>query len=180
MEKKLDHLKFYINYTQNRINLLDTKCSILVAVETAFIASVTFIVNQVFSPSFELNLLGYSVIALGVAFSCIIMLFLLNTIRPSKCFFNLGTNLLWKESEGILWPGMKRFIREEEFSTKVDSLNEKLLASDFEAMAYNLYMLIFEKYKYYRIAVWLIKIQVTIVIIATFLICTTLLACKLS
>ena len=162
MNEKLNHLKAYISYSQSRLSLLDTKCSIFIAIEAAFMAAITFIVDKVCLPFPQWKLLGYIVIAVNGVFSCVIMIHLLETIRPATRFFSLRTGLNWMKSQGIMWTEMKTLVAAEEFANKADCLTEKLIADDLKAVAYNHYCLIFTKYRAYRLAVFFIKIQVLV------------------
>ncbi len=177
-QQKLEHLKKYIDYTRERIALLDRKCSIFIALETALVGVITFIVDKVCPPSRACRSTGYVIIAVSGALACVITLFLLATIRPGKRkhFFSSSTLLDFMDSQGIMWMSMTKGLSIQEFKNRVDSLNEQLIAEDLQAVAYNHFLLMCAKYRTYRPAARLLKIQMLLMTIVAILASLALLA----
>jgi hypothetical protein len=169
-ERQMEHLKDYINYTRERIALLDRKCSIFIGLQTALIAVIAFIVNTVCLPFPALKLTGYMVIAVSSALACVIMLLLLATIRPGKRFFSSSTSLNFMQSRGIMWTSIRKGLSESMFKKRVNSLSKELITEDLQAVAYNHHLLMRTKYRAYIPAAWLLKMQMLVMAIIAILV----------
>ena len=158
------HLRDNIGYNQNRIVLVDNKCSFLIGIQAALVAVVTFVVDKVFLGDPLLRTIGYITIAGMALFSGLIVVFLLQTLRPTNRFFSIFTGLNWMTSNGIMWLDMKNLVDQDCFARRVQNLEHDLIIRDLQALAYNQYCLIFTKYHSYRKAIFLTRLQTLLLI----------------
>jgi len=169
----MNNFKTALNYLEGRINLLDTKASIIIAVETLFIGILTFLLEhaELFNSKWNLTFLLFLFLLVSFLISFIIIGKLLWVVRPTRKFF-------WKKDPSpnsppnkekipsIFWPNMS--VSEEptkdafkkswdRIKNSNDSFEEDLCETIF-----TLHKLIFRKYKHYRCAIWLAKMQALI------------------
>ncbi|MCF7849391.1 MAG: hypothetical protein K9M45_11120 [Kiritimatiellales bacterium] len=164
MDELTRHLNTHISYYQNRISLLDNKCTILIAVQAALAAAVTFIVDKICLPYEAYKLIGYMILAVSGLLSAAIIFCLLQTIRPTKNPLTLRTGLPFMDGDGLIWSNWKKISGQDEFRNRVKEMTPARVKMDLEAVAYNQYLLVVTKTGDYRIAMLLAKIQILLAI----------------
>jgi len=159
----IDFLKDGVSHLENRINLLDNKASIFIAIQTGLIAFFTYIIKEIFliDNTSKLNL--FSHIALGVAliiFSMIVLL-LINVIRPKGFSFNLGYDFKKFEVDNYIFWFNKKFPNSPEaYKEMINTLDLSKIRENYEKAHFTDLELIRNKYVFYRMAVFGMKLLI--------------------
>ena len=152
----IDFLEYGVSHLENRINLLDNKASIFIAIQTGLIAFFTYIIKEVFwiENHSEINL--FSCIALGgalIIFS-INFLLLINVIRPKGFSFGLGYDSKEFEVDNYIFWFNKEFPNtSEEYKEMINTLDLSKIRENYEKTHFTDLELLRNKYVFYRKAV---------------------------
>jgi hypothetical protein len=108
--------------------------------------------------------IGMGAIVISLCMSAIIIGFLLQTIRPSKHYLTKISGLPSLESPNIIWPDMKKDEpTKDRFMKKINNWQESDFEQDLKASVFVGHCLAYRKYKTYRLALWLAKIQIPVI-----------------
>ncbi len=175
MDGIAEHLRGFIDHIHSRISMLDNKCNIMMAIQAALIAAVSLAADKVFLSDPSTKVLGYLLIAGTSSLGMVIIIYLLQTIRPTKGFFRFRTGLHWMKSEGqspgVMWLDVKTLVSQQAFAEAASALNAAEIVKNLTAAryaGYNEYLLMYTKYKAYRVAVALIKAQLLALLLFSF------------
>ena len=86
---KSDLLRFAISFIENRIQLVDNKASILLAIQAGFFGIMTWTIEKLFLSHGTLLIPSYILMIVTAVFAVVIIGFLLQTIRPSRRYLSL-------------------------------------------------------------------------------------------
>ncbi len=162
-----EFLKDAVAYLENRIGMLDTKASILIAVQALVFAVLAYTMGEVFLKERCVLMRIGSCISLGVAFVLFTatVFLLLQTVRPSKSCLGLHAGLCkMKVCNYVMW-----FVddKDEDFPTspheyreRIRKLNRSQIKANYEKTHYTLLQLVRRKYRSYRWAVRCMKFLV--------------------
>lgn len=165
---KEELLQYSISYIENRIQLVDSKANMLIAIQGGIFGAVTWVIDKLFLSGGEFKILSQLLIAATAVFSGMIIINLLQTIRPTKRFFSNQTNAGAASMKndavkvGIMWPANSASLSKEAFDELLDNVDEKTATHEFKTSLFVSRRLVFKKYHFYRRAVWLLKIEVAL------------------
>jgi hypothetical protein len=162
--KLTDHLKEAADYMNSRINAVDNKASIIIAVEAGLFGITTFVIEKLYLPYNDLKIISY--ISLGIIglFTAIVIGFLLQVIRPTKCFFGIDSGMPRLDSSEIYWPNMNSQPEPSDLSVKFDKWSPYKYETDLRAAVFACQFLIYKKYGFYRKALLFAKIQLVVAV----------------
>jgi hypothetical protein len=165
--KKIEFLKFEIEYLEKRIDLVDKKASFLIAILTFYSSIIYYLLSRqgVFEAlaSFNQNcLISWLFLGLLIFFVFIILL-LLQTIRVTKLFSkNLKLDDRDEDENYVMWP-TKDYPRSfKRYAKIINNLSSGDIIKNLSKTAHIKLLLIEEKYKRYVLAHLLIKIFILI------------------
>lgn len=164
--------KDLLTYLENRINMLDNKASILIAIQGGLGALITWVTKEVFWTDTLPMIKSVSYIILAVDFSIMFLTILLLTqvIRPSKKFFGLRVPLDKMKVEGyVMWPDDGFPKSEEDFRIKIASLDSSKIQENYNKANYTALQLVRLKYGYYRYAASCLKIMIALSALGLFI-----------
>lgn len=169
-EKKIEFLKDAIIYLEGRINLVDNKASVLIAIQGGLFVLAAYLTKQVFQPNpslisdFYRNILLF-ILFIGFLVTILTISLLIQTIRPSKYFFSLGIPLKkMKVQDYLLWPGKEFPWNPEKFKEKINSLDNSKIRANYERLYYITAQLVRKKYNCYKWAVLGLKMMTLIIL----------------
>jgi len=163
MKEQQDHLKLAVDYIQNRINAVDNKASVLIAIQAGLFGVATFVVERIYLPCEDLKIISYVVLTVVGLFTAVVVGFLLQVIRPTKHFLSRDSGMPPLESSEILWPKMDVPPTVANFKKRVDEWNIGDMEKDLRVAVFANHYMVFKKYKSYRSALWLAKIQLIVI-----------------
>ena len=165
--RKRGFLEFSIEYLQGRLNFVNDKANVFIAIQTGLFVGIVWLLGTFFLPPVQQGLAVETIAVLGFllvnfAFVIGITALLLQTIRPSGTYLSLFTEIDTIDTTGVMWPGgdvpeAPAFVDEVE-SMSADDMDEELVGT-----VYVLQQLVDRTYTSYRWAVLLMKIQVFVV-----------------
>lgn len=166
-EVKRDFLNGSINYLQDRLNFVNDKANILIAIQTGLFIGIVWILGTFFLPSVQQGVTKetiavYAFLIVNFSFVVVIIALLLRTIRPSKTYLSLFTGIDRIKTTGVMWP-RSNVAGPEKFVKRVESMSEYEIYVELIGTVYALQQLVNQTYKYYRMAVLLMKIQIFVV-----------------
>lgn len=145
---------------EGRINMLDSKASVVIAIETGLFALIAFVVDK--SPFKEQNpWAGYVLLGLTALLAGAVILVLLWTIRPTDCPLGKKITLEGLSPHHLMWPSKNP--QRTDFANKAATINEKIAEEDLTDGIFRRHQLLRRKYSRYEFAIWLAKIQVCII-----------------
>jgi len=170
MDNLNEHMKEAINYMQGRINAVDNKASIIIALQAGQFGIITFVVEKLYLPCDDLKIISYIFLGLIGLFTAVVIGFLLQTIRPTKNFFSGVSGMEELESPGIIWPNMRCQPMLANFTAKLDSWQASDIEKDLRVTVFACQYLTFNKYRFYRTALRLAKFHLVITFVLVFII----------
>ena len=162
---EIEFLKYTITHLEKRIALIDNKASILIAVLGFVSASVFYIIKEITWVNTNIFFVIYFVCL------AVVLLFLLQTIRPTKQFLGRYVKpLLCKKEDKdkadvkyVMWPEKEKedvFPKDfDDYRNRIDYIknNPAQIQKNYEWAHFILLRLVERKYKFYRKAIWAIK-----------------------
>lgn len=148
-----EHLKFLINQTEERIKLVDTKASIIVAFFALVLSSNSYFQNVVLT--YNIPIWYCYLIILFLLFS---FFFLILTIRPVK-----NWKILWdfkKNKKNETTNEVSFWIETEKQADNFDINNVSDLESNYQKLLIELSKRRILKYKNYRRSMWFLRIAI--------------------
>jgi hypothetical protein len=156
---KFDLLRFSISYTENRIQLVDNKAGILMAIQAGLFGIITWTVDKLFLSRDVLVIPSYVLMIVTAVFAVVIMGFLLQTIRPVKWFLSLYAGIRKLDgNKGIMWGLSKSLLDDEEFPKKMLELSDDEIELEYVSTLFAVRQLVVRKYTAYRHAVQIAKV----------------------
>ena len=159
----VEFLKYAITYIEARIDLIDNKASILIAIQGGIFAIITYVIKEVFwtdTPSI-FSSVGYASLILDSILAASAILLLVQTIRPSNDIFSLKGHLNQVKMEGyVMWPNDEFPQSAEDYRTKVALLDLSKIKANYENTHFIALQNVRRKLKYYRRAVFLMKLMI--------------------
>lgn len=155
-----------IKFLENRISMIDTKSSYVIAIETGIFALITFIVDKI-SPLKHVNWGPQAILIFTALFSGTVILLLLWTIRPTDRFFSINVTLEHLQSPDLIWPGAD--ITKEKFLASFENITDEKAESELKSKIFDRHQILNRKYKPYKIALFLVKIQLSITFLIIFI-----------
>jgi hypothetical protein len=146
----IDFLKYGITYLENRIAVVDNKASILIAVQGVFFAVFTYLIKELFLAMHQaiINLVSYVVLGGAFVIFILVVLALLQTIRPSRKIFGLGVPFDDMEIENyIMWFGDGFPTTSDNYSKGVGALALPSIRRNCEKVHFITLQLVRRKYK---------------------------------
>ena len=165
MEAKIDFLKYAISYNEDRINKVDNKSNILIAIQAGSFAAITWVIEKIFLANKIFINESYILLAANALLSALTICLLLQTIRPSNFFVGIFTKKSSSNIKSIIWPNKLQY-NFSQFQNQISQINENDIISEYYLTLNAVQNLVFRKYKPYRFAVALMKVQVFLVFIA--------------
>lgn len=165
--EKRKFLKNSIDYMQERLNFVNDKANIFIAIQTGLFVGIVWLLGTFFLPSVQQGLTVDTIsvlvfLLINFSFVIAIVALLLQTIRPSEGYLSLFTGIDTIETTGVMWPGSD-VPDSSEFVDKVESMSSEDIDTELIGTVYVLQQLVDRTYNSYRRAVLLMKIQVIIV-----------------
>lgn len=151
----VDFLKDSIAYLVNRIQIVDNKANIMLAVEGVLLGSLTYVVNEFFLKGSSHSLAIWSCIVLVAAF----VLFtataslLLQAIRPARLFFGLKVPFTKMPLEKyVMWYSPEFPSTPEDYTKIIDSLDSTDIKKNYYKQHFISLQLVRYKYRAYALA----------------------------
>jgi hypothetical protein len=166
-ENKIQFLKYTITYLDNRVHLIDTKASLLIAIQGVFIGLLTFIFKQIFPKNYtsSFKTVGYLIVGVALFFLVSAIISLLMTIRPTRSLLSLRVKMLCDKKlrrNHVMWPleidGFPK--KESDYTKRIDTLDFEDIERNYKRTHFVLLQLIRMKYEYYRCSMLLMKISI--------------------
>lgn len=158
-------LRDSIEYLQQRLNFVNDKANIFVALQTGLFVVLTWLFGTFFLP-FDSRPVILSVqllyLLMNFGFIIVIVALLLQTIRPSDGYLSLKTNVTPLNTKGVMWPG-EEIPDEETFTETVESLTQSDINRELAGTVYVLQQLVKNTYQTYRWSILLMKVQIIVV-----------------
>lgn len=159
MKDKLDFWWEVHRLLEARINMLDSKAGVIIAIETGLFALIAFIVDK--NPFKEqIYWAAYVLLVLTAISAGAIILALLWTIRPTDCLMGKKITLEDINQHHLIWPDKEP--QRVEFEKKAATLEDKIAEEDLTDSVFKRHQLLRRKYSRYTFAIWLAKIQMCI------------------
>lgn len=163
-KENLDFLKYCISYIEKRIGLIDNKANIFIAVLTILFAAISYSIDNYFFKEINTHNFYYyfTYIVLIVAFLIfiVVILLLMATIRPTKNIFSFRVPFKHMKVENyVMWFDDCFPCEPNEYNRRMDNI-DKYQEYNLRKTHYYALTLIKRKYKYYRYAIFLMKILV--------------------
>jgi hypothetical protein len=155
-------LKIVYPHIQGRINAIDNKASVLIAIQAGLFGVSTFVVEKLFLTCDELKVVSYVALTIIGILTAFVVGFLLQAIRPTKHFFSLESGMPKIESSEIIWPNMRQVPTVEDFVRRLTLLQDDDIEKDLRAAVFAGHFMVFKKYRYYRSALRLAKFQLIV------------------
>jgi hypothetical protein len=159
----VEFLKDALTYLEARINLIDNKASIFIAIQGGIFAIITYVIKEVFwtdTPSI-ISSVCYASLILDSILAAFAILLLVQTIRPTETIFILKGHLNQVKMEGyVMWPNHEFPQTAEDYIAKIASLDISKIKANYENAHFTALQIIRNKYKYYRWAVFLMKFMI--------------------
>ena len=166
-DKIINFLRYVINYLENRIDLVDKKASILIAVLGIVFASFTYIIKEMFWNGTSTDIITSTIFALSLVIFLITLSLLIQSIRPSKWFLGLHVPFDDMNIENyVMWP----YHHSDDYfpSTSLDywqrinkiKSNPLEIEKNYGKLHFITLQLIRRKYKFYRWATLSMKIWI--------------------
>ncbi|MEW6601825.1 MAG: hypothetical protein AB1499_12710 [Nitrospirota bacterium] len=166
---KLEFLKYSVDYIENKINRVDNKANILIAIEAGLFGISTFLMDKLFLSKDKY--VCESILFLSILFllTTIIIGYLLQTLRPSTNYLSHRAGIIYySEDDRLMWP-TKRSFDKERFKQMTENLNDKNIMDELNSSLFVAHQLVTKKYSAYRTAVLLTKYQLIITLIGLIL-----------
>lgn len=166
-EIKRDFLKKSIDYLQERLNFVNDKANIFIAIQTGLFIGIVWLLGTFFLPSVQRGLTASTIavlvfLFLNFTFVVVVVALLLQTIRPSETYLSLFTGVDTIETTGVMWP-RSNILEPSAFVDRVESMSADDVDVELIGTVYVLQQLVDQTYTSYRWAVLLMKIQVFVV-----------------
>jgi hypothetical protein len=148
-----------LKYQESRIGMVDSKASLVIAVETGLFALVAFVVEKA-------GLLragrwdGLVTIAVSAAFTGLVILLLLQTIRPTRWIFGHEVAPTRLQQSTLLWPSVPPTA--DEFAKTLGNPTPEIQATALRQEVFVHFELLIRKYAPYRAALQLAKLQILV------------------
>ncbi len=160
----IDHLKEAVDYMGGRINAVDNKASVIIALQAGLFGVTTFVIEKLYLPCYDLRIISFVCLLIIGSLTAIVVGFLLQVIRPTKNFFSADSGMPELESPKIIWPSMKCKPTISGLMSKFDNYQVGDIEKDLRAAVFACQYMVFRKYWFYRCALRVAKIQ----LVATF------------
>ena len=155
----IEFLKYGIDYSENRISIVDNKASILIAVQTLLFGLFVFIMKEVFWSIDHPLIKPASYVVLGVAFVIFVItvILLLQAICPSKRFLQKIIPIKDKEKDienYVMWLDKYNISLKswEDYREKINKFTLKEIKENYEKSHHISLQLVYNKYKFYPYA----------------------------
>ena len=158
----IDFLKYALNYLETRVNLLDNKASIFIAIQGALFTMIAYIAKDIFLTELPsiINTVCYTFIVLEFLLVTVTILLLIQVVRPSKIFGSRCSLKRIQMEAYVMWP-LDGFPKSEaNYREEVESLDQSKIKENYEDAHFNALQLIRRKYKYYRWAIISMKLMI--------------------
>jgi len=160
---KSDLLRFAISFIENRIQIVDNKASILLAIQAGFFGIMTWTVEKLFLSHGILLIPSYILVIVTAVFAVIIIGFLLQTIRPSRRYLCLYASLVELDGKkGIIWGRSKAILDDKEFLQRVSELSDDEIELEYKSTLFAVQQLVDRKYASYRREVLTAKLEMLV------------------
>lgn len=161
--QRVKFLKDALSYLEARINLVDNKASILIAIQGGIFALITYVTKEFFwtaTPS-TINCVSYIILAIDFLIMILTILLLVQTIRPGKWFFGLEVPLDKMKIEGyVMWFDNGFPQTADDYERRIDSLDLKRILANYKKAHHTTLQLVKKKYGYYRWATFGMKVMI--------------------
>lgn len=161
--KVIEFLRDSVTHLENRINLVDNKADILLAVQGVLIGSLTYAVNEIFitHQSSTINTVSYIFLAVSFFLFTVVALLLLQTIRPSRKFFGLNVPFTEMQINNyVMWPKHNFPSAPENYISTLEGFNDSSIRQNYFKLHFTTLQLVRNKYRPYRWATLAMKISV--------------------
>lgn len=166
-EVRRAHLRTSVDYLQRRLNFVNDKANVFIAIQTGLFVTIVWLLGTFFLPGGSAD---GSVEAAGVllflvvnfAFVVGVVALLLQTVRPSETYLSRYTGIDTVDTAGVMWPAGDG-PAPEAFVDRVASLDPDDVERELAGTVYALQQLVDRTYAFYRWAVLLMKVQIIVV-----------------
>jgi hypothetical protein len=142
MDQRTDFLWETLRLMENRIAMIDTKSSLLIAIETGIFALIAFVIEKGFLGEGSQITFVFTAIFAGV-----VIALLLQTIRPSDHCFGRKESLEHLASHNMLWPSQHP--TKEKFTTSFANITEEKAEEELKGEIFVRHQLLRRKYRTY-------------------------------
>lgn len=164
--KLILNLEKSIAFLENRISLVDNKCTVLIAAITLYTGFLVFLFDSFLPNNFNYNLKGVvttcNIITIG--FFLFIFLSLIRTLRPTKGFLTLRSSsneFRSIDKKGLYSWYTSKFPKDfKSYVKQMNKLDDTDIKNNTLKTHYILLKQVRNKYSYYRYAVHFIKIMI--------------------
>lgn len=165
LDKKIEFIKSSVEHVEKRIEVMDQKASILMAIQAGYFVLISTILKDfvgIFDVSKDTPLLVgifyYLFLFIGFLFSFYIVYYLIMTIRPGE---GIIQNRMTEEVTGkipvsnyIFWFKNKgKYLTDDEYLNIVESLTEDDILDNYKKTHFTGLQLLSKKYAFYRKAI---------------------------
>jgi hypothetical protein len=161
-EEAKHFLEYVIQHLENRISMLDNRSSILIGAHGIFFAVFTLFLSKFFYKDSDLITSHVALIVIGIAFILLVLsiFLLLKSIRPTRFPFGIKINpdYLHGVSYEFIWPGKAFTGTPEGYLWSFERLDIDKIISIYQNANFILLGHVKTKMKYYRYAVFSMKI----------------------
>lgn len=167
IDRRRDFLQFSIDYLQRRLDFVNNKANIFIAIQTGLFITIIWLLGSFFLPTTQRGptvetIALFLFLLVNFIFVIAVVALLLQTVRPSATYLSLFTDIDTLDTSGVMWPS-STVPEPDVFIDRVDSLSEENINRELVGTIYALQQLVDRTYKSYRWAVLLMKIQVIVV-----------------
>lgn len=166
-DRRRNLLESSVDYLQHRLDFVDDKANVFIAIQTGFFVAVVWLIGAFFLPATSeepaidtVAVLVFLLVDLG--FVVVVVALLLHSIRPTETFFSLKTGTEKVDTPGVMWPG-DDVPSPSTFLARVATMSDREVDDELLGTVYVLQQQVEKTYGPYRWAVLVMKVQILVV-----------------